>query len=58
MTADERHKIAALDAYNTALRGTNDRVVAFCAAFDAARAAGASVQAATEAADFARDEAK
>lgn len=64
MTADERHKIAALDAYNAVWGDTagmsagSRRLLAFGAAWEAAKAAGANNQEATQAADFARDEAK
>ena len=62
MTATERYQLAALDAYNdiwrlSDLKPSDKRIAAFNAAFDAAKSSGASAREATQAADFARDEA-
>jgi hypothetical protein len=63
MTTTERYAIVAVDAYNAVWSQSRlpedvKRIAAFNAAFDAVKAEGASAQAATQAADFARDEAR
>ena len=63
MTAEEKYRVVAIAAYNVVwlqskLPEPSRRTAAFMHAWDAAKESGASAQAATQAADFARDEAR